>query len=64
MGGEDFAYYLRKAKGTFAWLGGRNEVLGYIYDNHHPRFDVDESALIKGTLIHINTVFEFFKCIE
>lgn len=64
MGGEDFAYYIKKAKGTLAWLGGRNEELGYIYDNHHPRFDIDEKALIKGTLVHINTVLEFFKYIE
>jgi amidohydrolase len=64
MGGEDFAYYIKKAKGTLAWIGGRNKELGYIYDNHHPRFDIDEKALIKGTLVHINTVLEFFKYIE
>jgi amidohydrolase len=64
MGGEDFAYYLRKARGTLAWLGGRNKEAGLVFDNHHPKFNIDEKALLKGMLIHVNTVFEFLKTVE
>jgi len=64
MGGEDFAYYLRKTRGTLAWLGGRNESAGLVFDNHHPKFNIDEKALLKGMLIHVNTVLEFLKTVE
>ena len=53
MGGEDFAYYLEKTKGAFIALGICNEEKGTgIYPHHHPKFDVDESVLWKGTAIH------------
>lgn len=52
MGGEDFAFYLEKAKGAFLGLGIYNEEKGITYPHHHPKFDVDESVLWKGTAIH------------
>ncbi|MHA2247674.1 MAG: M20 metallopeptidase family protein [Candidatus Hodarchaeales archaeon] len=53
MGGEDFAFYLERTKGAFIGLGIKNEEkkLG-IYPHHHPKFDVDETVLWKGTAIH------------
>ncbi len=52
MGGEDFAFYLEKTKGAFMGLGIYNEEKGITYPHHHPKFDVDESILWKGTAIH------------
>ncbi|MFW9905305.1 MAG: M20 family metallopeptidase [Candidatus Thorarchaeota archaeon] len=52
MGGEDFAFYLEKTKGAFMGLGIYNEEKGITSPHHHPKFDVDESILWKGTAIH------------
>jgi len=52
MGGEDFAFYLEKTKGAFLGLGIYNKEKGIIYPHHHPKFDVDEAILWKGTAIH------------
>lgn len=61
MGGEDFSYYLEKRPGAYGWLGGRPKNQKEIYYNHNPKFDIDESSLLIGTLIHINTAIEYLK---
>lgn len=43
MGGEDFAYYLEKVPGTFFFTGAQP---AEPYPHHHPKFDIDESALL------------------
>ncbi len=52
MGGEDFAFYLNKTKGAFISLGIYNEEKGIIHPHHHPKFNVDEEVLWKGTAIY------------
>ncbi len=52
MGAEDFAYYLQKIPGVFILLGVRNEEKGIIYPHHHPKFNVDEDVLWKGTALY------------
>lgn len=61
MGGEDFSYYLEKRPGSFFWLGGRDKNLEEVYYNHNPKFDVDESSLLIGTMMHINIAIEYLK---
>lgn len=46
MGAEDFALLLREAPGSFAWLGA---ALQPAREHHHPRFDIDEGALVRGS---------------
>ncbi len=46
MGGEDFAYYLEKVPGAFVFIGAGNPEIGAKYPHHHPRFDIDERALV------------------
>ncbi|GAA0316605.1 N-acetyl amino acid acetylase SndC [Bacillus carboniphilus] len=46
MGGEDFSYYLQKVKGTFFFTGARNPEWEEAYPHHHPKFDLDERALL------------------
>jgi amidohydrolase len=52
MGAEDFAFYLEKVKGCFLALGVYNEEKGIVHTAHHPKFDVDEAILWKGTATH------------
>lgn len=61
MGGEDFSYYLQKKPGSYFWLGGRPKDAKVTYNNHNPKFDVDESVFLIGTAMHINIVKEFLK---
>jgi amidohydrolase len=61
MGGEDFSYYLQKKPGAFMWLGGRKKGSNVFYNNHNPKFDIDESSLLVGTALHINIVDKFLK---
>jgi amidohydrolase len=46
--GEDFGRFLERVPGCFFRLGTRNEARGLVYGHHHPRFDIDESALPVG----------------
>lgn len=48
MGGEDFSRFLQKAKGSFIFLGTRNEEKGIVYPNHSSKFTVDEGSLKIG----------------
>ncbi|MEE9409812.1 MAG: amidohydrolase [Candidatus Heimdallarchaeota archaeon] len=57
MGGEDFAFYLNKTKGAFIALGLYNEEKGIIHPHHHPKFNVDEETLWKGTAVYSMLAF-------
>ncbi|MCP2034547.1 amidohydrolase [Planomicrobium sp. HSC-17F08] len=46
MGGEDFSYYMQKVKGTFFFTGAKNPDAKESYPHHHPKFDIDERALL------------------
>jgi amidohydrolase len=62
MVGEDFAFYLQESKGAFLTLGIRDESRGLIYPHHHPKFQVDESVLWKGTAAYsILGFYSFFE---
>jgi len=55
MGAEDFSRYINHRKGAMAWLGvGYKDK--YNYSVHHPKFEVNEDALIFGTRLFINIV--------
>lgn len=46
MGAEDFSYYLQEKPGTFFSIGSQNENPNTHYPHHHPKFDIDERALL------------------
>lgn len=50
---EDFAHYGNLAPSAYFFIGGRNNEQGYIHDNHHPRFDFDEKALLVGVKTYL-----------
>ncbi len=51
MYGEDFAYYLQKVPGAFAFLGVGNPAAGITEPCHSPRFQLDEQALALGPAV-------------
>ncbi|MGJ7912466.1 M20 metallopeptidase family protein [Neobacillus sp. LXY-1] len=46
MGAEDFSYFLLEKPGTYFRVGSRNECETTHYPHHHPKFDIDEQALL------------------
>ena len=58
LAGEDFSAYLSEAPGCFIFMGTGNEALGCTFPNHHPRFNIDESALSRGVGILTHGAFE------
>jgi amidohydrolase len=56
MGGEDFAYFLKKVPGAFLFFGAGD---GKPFPHHHPAFDFDERALPAATLLEVSLALEF-----
>ncbi|MEK4384636.1 amidohydrolase [Solibacillus sp. FSL W7-1464] len=45
-GSEDFAYYALAKPSTFYYIGCQPTYIDVPYMNHHPKFDIDERALL------------------
>ena len=56
MGGEDFAAFLERVPGCFFFVGTRNDERGLVWGHHHPRFDVDETAVPIGIEMFVQLV--------
>ena len=61
MGGEDFAYYLQHVKGTFFFTGALKEGRESAYPHHHPKFDIDERALLVAAQVLGTATIEYMK---
>ncbi len=61
MGAEDFSFYLQEIPGCLLFIGSGNEEKGTDHPHHHPKFDVDEEQLYKGTALYANLAFEYLK---
>lgn len=61
MIGEDFSFYAKKAKTLFLFLGIRNEDKGIVFPHHHPKFDIDEDILDKGTAMYSLLAYKYLK---
>ncbi|HHW91255.1 MAG TPA: amidohydrolase, partial [Firmicutes bacterium] len=59
MVGEDMAYYLQEVPGTFFFLGEAPQ--GEAYPHHHPKFDVDEGVLWKGSALFAAAALKWLK---
>ncbi|RSL29522.1 amidohydrolase [Salibacterium salarium] len=46
MTGEDFSYYLQHVKGSYCFTGAQNPDWEETYPHHHPKFDIDERAML------------------
>lgn len=59
LGGEDMAYYLQKVPGCFFLLGSGNSKKNTTYGHHHPKFDLDEDALVLGVELFLRIAERF-----
>ncbi|SDH56301.1 amidohydrolase [Alteribacillus persepolensis] len=51
MSGEDFAYYLQHVKGAFFFTGAKHPEWKTAYPHHHPKFDIDERAMLTAAKV-------------
>jgi amidohydrolase len=61
MGSEDFSYFLNKIPGTYFFTGSANADKGLTYPYHHPRFDIDEKALLIGAKTLASATIKFLE---
>lgn len=59
LGSEDFANYMAEVPGVFGFVGSRNKDKGYIYTNHHEKFDIDEDILQRGSAVAAQFAVDF-----
>jgi amidohydrolase len=57
--GEDFAYYLERVRGCFMFVGAGNEACGAVFPHHHPKFDLDERAMLVSARLMIEMAEDF-----
>jgi len=60
-GSEDFAYYAKKIPGCFFYIGCKPKGVEKAYFNHHPKFDIDEDALLVAAKSVGQVVSSYFK---
>jgi len=53
MAGEDYAYYLERVPGCFMFVGAGRKECGIVHPHHHPRFDIDEIAMLHAAKLFI-----------
>jgi amidohydrolase len=57
MSGEDFSAFTDKTPGCFIFVGAGNQNKGINYPHHHPRFTIDEDALVIGVELFVQSAF-------
>ena len=61
MGAEDMGYMQEKADGCYFFIGSANAERNLNYNHHHPKFDFDEQALIKGVALMASAATDLLK---
>jgi amidohydrolase len=51
MGAEDMAFMQEKVPGCYFFIGSNDKDRHLDYGHHHPRFDFDEEALVRGSAL-------------
>jgi amidohydrolase len=51
MGAEDMAFMQEKVPGCYFFIGSNNPEKHLDYAHHHPKFDFDEEALVRGAAL-------------
>ncbi len=59
LSGEDFSEYLNRVPGMLAFLGCRNPQIGATYAQHSCYYKVDETVLIKGSMLSAQYAIDF-----
>jgi amidohydrolase len=61
MGAEDMAYMQEKVEGCYFFIGSNNKEKHLDYGHHHPKFDFDEEALVRGSALMAAAVVDMLK---
>lgn len=59
MLGEDYAEFTKRVPGAFYFVGIANKEKGTDYPHHHPKFDIDEDALLIGAQMHVQSAIDY-----
>lgn len=59
MAGEDFSEFGREIPSCLFFVGSGNKEKGTDYPHHHPKFNIDEDALILGVKMHVMNTLKF-----
>jgi len=58
MGSEDMAFMLEKVDGCYFLIGSNDKERHLDYGHHHPKFDFDEQALVRGACLMAAAVMD------
>jgi amidohydrolase len=61
MGAEDMGYMQEKVDGCYFFIGSANDEKHLNYNHHHPKFDIDEEALINGVALMATAAVDILK---
>jgi amidohydrolase len=61
MGAEDMAFMQEKVEGCYFFIGSNNSQKRLDYSHHHPKFDFDEEALVRGSALMASAVVDMLK---
>ena len=61
MGAEDMAFMQEKVPGCYFFIGSANSERGLNYGHHHPKFDFDEDALVRGAALMAASAADMLK---
>lgn len=58
MASEDMSYMMQKVPGCYFFVGSSNPDKSLAYSHHHPKFDIDESALPRAAALMTASVLD------
>jgi amidohydrolase len=61
MGAEDMAFMQEKVPGCYFFVGSNNQAKHLDYAHHHPKFDFDEEALVRGAALMAAAAMDVLK---
>jgi amidohydrolase len=61
MGAEDMAFMQEKVPGCYFFIGSNNPEKHLNYSHHHPKFDFDEEALVRGSALMAAAAMDMLK---
>lgn len=59
MGSEDMSRFLSAVPGVYFFVGSANSERGLDFPHHHPRFDIDEQALVIGASLLVSAIADY-----
>jgi len=57
-GGEDFAYFLERSPGVYAFVGTGNPEKDTCYSLHHDHYNSDEDSLVNGAAFYVQYLLD------